>query len=139
MNKARALTSRVSVCFRARYFRVTLPLAAGGPPGGDSFAFMYSCEDATGGADGRGTLAGVGAQVMGPGDGYLCRHARDVAPFWAWKHRLGLGHAFATAPGAGAWARAAGVAKGESSMAGSVPRVSAQRCKGQNAKAAAPA
>ena len=63
---------------------------------------MYSCEDATGGADGRGTLAGVGAQVMGPGDGYLCRHARDVAPFWAWKHRLGLGHAFATSPGAGA-------------------------------------
>ena len=63
---------------------------------------MYSCEDATGGADGRGALAGVGAQVMGPGDGYLCRHARDVAPFWAWKHRLGLGHAFATSPGAGA-------------------------------------
>ena len=99
--------------FRSRYFRVTLPLSAGSPPGGDSFAFMYSCEDATGGADGRGTLAGVGVQVMGPGDGYLCRHARDVAPFWAWKHRLGLGHAFATSPGAGARRHqcAAGVAQ----------------------------
>ena len=92
-------TARLSLT--RRYFRVTLPLSAGSAPGGDSFAFMFSCEDATGGSDGRGALSGVGAQVMGPGDAYLCCHARDVAPFWAWRHRLGLGHAFATAGGAG--------------------------------------
>jgi tocopherol cyclase len=84
---------------------VTLPLYDGAPRGGDSFAFMYSCEDASGGADGRGRLAGVGAQVMGPADGYFCRHARDTLPFWAWPHRLGLGHAFKRAPGAGARVR----------------------------------
>ena len=95
------LTRQLCLSLLRRYFRVTLPLSARSAPGGDSFAFMFSCEDAAGGSDGRGTLSGVGAQVMGPGDAYLCRHARDVAPFWAWRHRLGLGHAFATNAGAG--------------------------------------
>ncbi len=83
--------------FEGWYFRVTLPLATGAAAD-DSFAFMFSVEEPLL----RGARAGVGAQVMGPQDTYLVQHARNVAPFWAGRHRLALGHAFRRADGAGA-------------------------------------
>ena len=99
----------MSVSRLRRYFRLTLPLCADSPPGGDSFALIYSVEDAAGGADGSGRLAGVGAQLMGPGDSYFLRHGRATDAFWGAKHRLALGHTFEAAPGAGALAGCVGV------------------------------
>ena len=77
---------------------MTLPPArVGGAPLGDSFALMYSCEDPS---TPLARNPGTGAQAMGPGDGYLCRHSRSTGVFWAHPHRLELGAAFASAPGA---------------------------------------
>ena len=68
--------------FEGWYFRVTLPEA------GESFAFMYSIDDPAGSS----LLSGGDAQILGPDEGYLCCHLPDVNRFWAWPHRLGLGH-----------------------------------------------
>lgn len=83
--------------FEGWYFRVTLPVCSGAEAT-DSFAFMYSVEE----PGLKGARAGVGAQVMGPSDGYLVQHARATQPFWADRHRLALGHAFRRIDGAGA-------------------------------------
>lgn len=40
------------------------------PENGQSFALIYSIEDP---ADPRSPVGGVGAQVMGPDDGYICQ------------------------------------------------------------------
>ena len=50
------------------YFKVTLP------GDGQSFALIYSIEDPAGG----NRCAGVGAQVMGPDDGYLLQFSPQV-------------------------------------------------------------
>ena len=68
--------------FEGWYFRLTLPEA------GESFAFMYSIDDPAGSS----LLSGGDAQILGPDEGYLCCHLPDVNRFWAWPHRLGLGH-----------------------------------------------
>ncbi|XQQ06016.1 MAG: tocopherol cyclase family protein [Leptolyngbya sp. IPPAS B-1204] len=68
--------------FEGWYYRVTLPEAR------QTFAFMYSIEDPTGGQ----VHSGGAAQILGPNDEYLCRTFPDVQSFWAWRHALGLGH-----------------------------------------------
>lgn len=70
--------------FEGWYWRVTLP--------GDSksFALIYSIEDPKGGA----VFSGVGAQVMGPDDGYLLQYSKDVSSFWADRSQLALGACF---------------------------------------------
>ena len=69
--------------FEGWYFRVTLPEA------GHTFAFMYSIDDPAGGSDYSGGVAQI---LGGPNEDYYCRTFPDVAGFWAWPHRLGLGH-----------------------------------------------
>lgn len=73
--------------FEGWYFKVALPDAPGA-----QLAWMYSVELPAGGAG-----AGVGAQVMGPQDGYLCTHAREVGGFRASQRHLSLRHAFGPA------------------------------------------
>lgn len=68
--------------FEGWYFRVTLPTDQ------QTFAFMYSIENPIGGMP----HSGGGAQILGPDDTYFCRTFPDVNQFWAWPHRLGLGH-----------------------------------------------
>lgn len=68
--------------FEGWYYRVTLPNI------GQTFAFMYSIEDPMGGLP----YSGGAAQILGPEDEYLCRTFPNVRSFWAWPHRLGLGH-----------------------------------------------
>ena len=70
--------------FEGWYWRVTLPGNA------KSFALIYSIEDPTGSTP----LRGLGAQVMGPDDGYLCQYSKDISSFWADKSQLALGAAF---------------------------------------------
>ncbi|MGL5063119.1 MAG: tocopherol cyclase family protein [Microcoleus sp.] len=68
--------------FEGWYYRVTLPIH------GESFAFMYSIEDPTGGQP----YSGGSAQILGPKDSYLWRNFPDVKKFWANRESLGLGH-----------------------------------------------
>jgi len=70
--------------FEGWYWRVTLPGDA------KSFALIYSIEDPTG----KGVFSGVGAQVMGPDDGYLLQYSKNVSSFWADSGRLALGACF---------------------------------------------
>lgn len=70
--------------FEGWYWRVTLPGDA------KSFALIYSIEDPKGGS----VFSGVGAQVMGPDDGYLLEYSHDVSSFWADRRRLALGACF---------------------------------------------
>lgn len=62
--------------------RLTLPQMA------EAFSFMYSIDDPAG----QSALSGGAAQILGPGEQYLCTWLPDVNTFWAWPHRLGLGH-----------------------------------------------
>jgi tocopherol cyclase len=57
-------------------------------PSTDSIALIYSVEDP---GDASSGVRGVGVQLMGPGDGYLCQFARDTRLFWADERRLALG------------------------------------------------
>jgi tocopherol cyclase len=68
--------------FEGWYFRLTLPDL------GQTFAFMYSIDDPAGGCE----HSGGAAQILGPNEAYYCRTFPNVAQFWAWPHRLGLGH-----------------------------------------------
>lgn len=68
--------------FEGWYFRLTLPDC------GQTFAFMYSIDDPAGGTAQSGGVA----QILGPDETYCCRTFPNVARFWAWPHRLGLGH-----------------------------------------------
>jgi len=68
--------------FEGWYLRLTLPDAA------QTFAFMYSIDDPSGGKP----LSGGVAQMLGPDERYYCRTFPDVSRFWAWPHQLGLGH-----------------------------------------------
>lgn len=54
--------------FEGWYFKVTLP------GDGQSFALIYSIEDPMGG----NKHSGIGAQVMGPDDGYLLQYSPEV-------------------------------------------------------------
>ena len=68
--------------FEGWYFRLTLPEV------GQSFAFMYSIDDPAGGSD----YSGGAAQILGPDEAYYCRTFSNPETFWAWPHKLGLGH-----------------------------------------------
>jgi tocopherol cyclase len=68
--------------FEGWYFRLTLPEV------GQSFAFMYSIDDPSGCT----ALSGGAAQMLGPEDTYLYCPFPQGDRFWAWPHRLGLGH-----------------------------------------------
>lgn len=72
--------------FEGWYFRLTLPSAA------QTFAFMYSIDDPAGGT----AHSGGAAQILGPNEAYYCRTFPDARGFWAWPHKLGLGHWRAT-------------------------------------------
>ncbi|GLC34906.1 hypothetical protein PLESTF_000216600 [Pleodorina starrii] len=62
------------------------------PETGQSFALIYSIEDPLGNTP----QAGVGLQVMGPDDGYICQFSPDVSSFWALPYRTALGATFKT-------------------------------------------
>ena len=47
------------------------------PGDAKSFALIYSIEDPSG----SNGFSGVGAQVMGPDDGYLIQYSKDVSSF----------------------------------------------------------
>ena len=49
---------------------------------------MYSIDDPAGGTAQSGGVA----QILGPNETYYCRTFPSVDQFWAWPHRLGLGH-----------------------------------------------
>ncbi|NEQ45099.1 MAG: tocopherol cyclase [Leptolyngbya sp. SIOISBB] len=68
--------------FEGWYVRLTLPQQA------ETFGFMYSIDDPAG----HSVLSGGAAQILGPGDQYLYSAFPDVQQFWAWPHRLGVGH-----------------------------------------------
>jgi tocopherol cyclase len=62
--------------FEGWYYRVTIPEVK------ESFAFMYSIENPSGGAASAGT-----AQILGTGEQFL-----GIDGFWASRDNLGLGH-----------------------------------------------
>ncbi len=74
--------------FEGWYFRLTLPEPQ------VTFAFMYSIQDPIGGQPHSGGVA----QILGPGDTYLCRSLPNTELFWAWSEGLGLGHWRQTLP-----------------------------------------
>jgi len=81
--------------FEGWYFKVSIPEEK------QSFSWMYSVEDpGVGSATGLPNLfqgasfPGVGAQIMGADDKYLCQFDENVAPFWGSRHELALGHTF---------------------------------------------
>eukprot|EP00879_Flechtneria_rotunda_P016277 GHRR01017030.1.p1 GENE.GHRR01017030.1~~GHRR01017030.1.p1 ORF type:complete len:251 (+),score=65.45 GHRR01017030.1:173-925(+) len=75
--------------FEGWYFKVTIP------ENGQSFALIYSIEDP---ANLNSPVGGIGVQVMGPDDGYICQFNRNTDPFWASRHRLELGAVFKQRP-----------------------------------------
>ncbi|KAI5073573.1 hypothetical protein GOP47_0011586 [Adiantum capillus-veneris] len=87
--------------FEGWYFKVSIPEEK------QSFAFMYSAEDPafTGSINQFEQLLdgprfpGVGAQVMGADDGYLCQYSQDTGSFWGSRHELELGNTFRAKPG----------------------------------------
>lgn len=60
------------------------------PNESDSFALIYSIEDPAG----TSAQSGIGAQVMGPQDGYMIQYDHDVNKFWASSTSLSLGTCF---------------------------------------------
>ncbi|KPQ33913.1 MAG: tocopherol cyclase [Phormidesmis priestleyi Ana] len=73
--------------FEGWYFRLTLP------DPGQTFAFMYSIDDPAGNTPaGKTNQSGGAVQILGPDEAYYCRTFPNVQQFWAWPHRLGLGH-----------------------------------------------
>ncbi|MEM9567112.1 MAG: tocopherol cyclase family protein [Cyanobacteria bacterium P01_E01_bin.34] len=74
--------------FEGWYFRITLPQER------DSFAFMYSIEEAgnSQSSSKRGDRSGGMMQVLGPGDELAWRSLPNAHGFWADTHQLALGH-----------------------------------------------
>lgn len=68
--------------FEGWYLRLSLPEV------NESLAFMYSIDDPAG----QSALSGGAAQILGPSEQYFYSLLPDVSQFWAWRHRLGLGH-----------------------------------------------
>ncbi|RZM82267.1 tocopherol cyclase family protein [Leptolyngbya iicbica] len=75
--------------FEGWYVRLTLPTL------GETFAFMYSIDDPAG----QSTLSGGAAQILGPEEQYHLTWLPELRGFWAWPHRLGVGHWQRTADG----------------------------------------
>ncbi|EFJ42521.1 hypothetical protein VOLCADRAFT_42287, partial [Volvox carteri f. nagariensis] len=72
--------------FEGWYWKVMMPES------GQSFALIYSIEDPLGNTP----QTGIGLQVMGPNDGYICQFTSDVSSFWADPHHPALGATFKT-------------------------------------------
>uniref|UniRef100_A0A061SAE0 Tocopherol cyclase n=1 Tax=Tetraselmis sp. GSL018 TaxID=582737 RepID=A0A061SAE0_9CHLO len=70
--------------FEGWYFKVHIPELQ------ESFALIYSIEDPLG----NSRLSATGAQVMGPGDGYLLHYSKSVSCFWASASEMELGACF---------------------------------------------
>lgn len=73
--------------FEGWYWKVTIPDESKAVK--DSFALIYSVEDPAGGS----LQGGVGVQLMGPNDTYICQFSRDTNCFWADRNKLALGAA----------------------------------------------
>ncbi|KAI8472481.1 MAG: tocopherol cyclase-domain-containing protein [Monoraphidium minutum] len=77
--------------FEGWYWKVTIP------ENGQSFALIYSVEDP---GDSRSGVRGVGVQVMGADDGYICQFSKDTSAFWGARNSLELGACLRPAPAA---------------------------------------
>ncbi|GAX74585.1 hypothetical protein CEUSTIGMA_g2033.t1 [Chlamydomonas eustigma] len=67
--------------FEGWYWKVQIPSTS------HSFALIYSIED----PEGSNPHSGVGVQVMGPADGYICQFNSNTNSFWADRNNLALG------------------------------------------------
>ncbi|XP_074276502.1 tocopherol cyclase, chloroplastic [Silene latifolia] len=82
--------------FEGWYFKVSIPTKK------QSFCFMYSVENPafrnkltpTQEAKYGRRFTGVGAQILGPNDEYICQYDDDSNNFWGSRHELALGHTF---------------------------------------------
>ncbi|KAH9310671.1 hypothetical protein KI387_025706, partial [Taxus chinensis] len=88
--------------FEGWYFKVSIPEQK------QSFCFMYSDEDP---AFSRrpGVLEelltgprfpGIGAQILGADEKYICQYSNEVQSFWGSRHELALGNTFLPKKGA---------------------------------------
>ncbi|PKA63459.1 putative tocopherol cyclase, chloroplastic [Apostasia shenzhenica] len=84
------------VFFEGWYFKVSIPESR------QSFCFMYSVENPAF-PNGMGTLeramyghrfTGVGAQILGADDKYICQFTQQSKIFWGSRHELMLGNTF---------------------------------------------
>lgn len=82
--------------FEGWYFKVSLPEQK------ESFCFMYSAEDPAF-SQRPGSLEelltgprfpGIGAQILGPEEKYICQYSNEVQSFWGSRHELALGNTF---------------------------------------------
>lgn len=88
--------------FEGWYFKVSLPEQK------ESFCFMYSAEDPAF-SQKPGSLeelligprfSGIGAQILGPEEKYICQYSNEVQSFWGSRHELALGNTFLPKKGA---------------------------------------
>nr|CAD1843386.1 unnamed protein product [Ananas comosus var. bracteatus] len=82
--------------FEGWYFKVSIPQCR------QSFCFMYSVENPAF-PNGMGVLdrmlhghrfTGVGAQILGPDDKYICQFTEESKNFWGSRHELMVGNTF---------------------------------------------
>ncbi|XP_078428187.1 tocopherol cyclase, chloroplast / vitamin E deficient 1 (VTE1) / sucrose export defective 1 (SXD1) [Wolffia australiana] len=87
--------------FEGWYFRVSIPECR------QSFCFMYSVENPAFNKP-LGTLesivhgprsTGVGAQILGADDKYICQYSSESSNFWGSRHELSLGSTFSSREG----------------------------------------
>ncbi|XP_077210909.1 tocopherol cyclase, chloroplast / vitamin E deficient 1 (VTE1) / sucrose export defective 1 (SXD1) [Tasmannia lanceolata] len=87
--------------FEGWYFKVSIPKLR------ESFCFMYSVENPAF-RNRLGTLeeaihgprfTGVGAQILGPDDKYICQYSEESKNFWGSRHELILGNTFVAGKG----------------------------------------
>ncbi|CAL9108703.1 unnamed protein product [Musa acuminata var. zebrina] len=87
--------------FEGWYFKVSIPECR------QSFCYMYSVENPAF-PNGMGLLdnavhgprfTGVGAQILGPDDKYICQFTKDSKNFWGSRHELMLGNTFVVGKG----------------------------------------
>ncbi|KAL0557750.1 hypothetical protein IC582_006301 [Cucumis melo] len=87
--------------FEGWYFKVSIPQKR------QSFCFMYSVENpafpkkltAVDIAQHGPRFTGVGAQILGAYDKYICQYSEESQNFWGSRHELSLGNSFATKGG----------------------------------------
>ncbi|PKI31383.1 hypothetical protein CRG98_048227, partial [Punica granatum] len=85
--------------FEGWYFKVSIPEVR------QSFCFMYSVESpaftkklsAVEVAQYGPRFTGVGAQILGADDKYICQYSEDSSDFWGSRHELMLGNTFISA------------------------------------------
>lgn len=87
---------RTSQFFEGWYFKVSIP------ENKQSFCFMYSVENPAfrkklnpiEEAKYGPRFTGVGAQILGAGDKYICQYSEESQNFWGSRHELMLGNTF---------------------------------------------